>query len=161
VEVSPVGDARAEDVILALTAVGLNLDEARRCAAAIFRRRLRRSMAGSQQDRDWIAASLSSQSSFAGLELNVLPVEDLASTAQPITLPHAVSPGTPRTADEVETHRLDPLTSEEWGRARQALGRGRKWLLFGTSKKALDDAVRKVQQAAQRSAQKRSHPAAV
>jgi hypothetical protein len=158
VEVSQVGDAGAEDVILALTAIGMNLDEARRCAAVILRRRLRRSMAGTQQDRDWIAASLSS---FAGFQLNVLPVEDLASTAQPITLPRTASHSISRTAEDIETHRLDPLTSEEWDRARQALGKGRKWLLFGTSKKALDDAARKVQQAAQRSVQKRSQPAAV
>jgi hypothetical protein len=160
VEVSPVADARAEDVILALTAVGLNLDEARRCAAAIFRRRLRRSI-WSRQDRDWIAASLRSEGSFAGIGLNALRGEVLASTVQPLALPHAASSGTPRIADEAAIDRLDPLTSEDWDRARQALGKGRKWLLFGTSKKALDDAVRHVQQAAQRSVHKRSHPAAV
>jgi hypothetical protein len=158
-EVSPVGDARAEDVVLALTAIGLNLDEARRCAAAIFRRRLGRSVAGSQHDRDWIVAGLSSENSFAGLELNVMPVEDLASASRPIALPHTVSPHASGT--DVDAHGLDPLTSDEWDRARQVLGKGGKWLLFGTSKKALDDAVRKVQQAARRSVQQRSQPSAV
>ncbi|HEY1969382.1 MAG TPA: hypothetical protein VGH89_15630 [Pseudonocardia sp.] len=36
---------------------------------------------------------------------------------------------------------LGPLTDEDWTRARQALGNGSRSILFGTSKKAIDNAV--------------------
>jgi hypothetical protein len=46
---------------------------------------------------------------------------------------------------------LGPLTGEDWTAARKALGRGSRWIVFGTSRKALDDAVERLSKASQNS----------
>jgi hypothetical protein len=46
---------------------------------------------------------------------------------------------------------LGPLTGEDWTAARKALGRGSRWIVFGTSEKALDDAVERLAKASQNS----------
>ena len=177
-------DASAEDIVVALTAVGLTIDEARRGAAAIFRGRLRRAIAGAHDDRDWIGASLDAE--------QVAAIEKAAAAlkSQPITLPPSVlsaaltnlgtgrhlrapaqsspaarvSPneraGRTLAVDEVTSRGLTPLTPEQWVKARQALGKGCKWLLVGTSKKALDDAATRVQQATRASVRQRNQPSA-
>jgi hypothetical protein len=180
VEVIQVSDASAEDIVGALTAVGLTIDEARRGAAAIFRGRLRRAIAGVHDDRDWIGASLDAEQ-FAAIDKAAAALE-----SQPITYPPSVlraafiNLGTARhleapaqsspaarvspderagrtlAVDKVTSRGLTPLTPEQWVKARQALGRGCTWLLFGTSKKALDNAVTRVQQAARGNVQQRS-----
>jgi hypothetical protein len=43
--------------------------------------------------------------------------------------------------DLADADSLGPLTDEDWTRARQALGNGSRSILFGTSKKAIDNAV--------------------
>ena len=178
-------DASAEDIVLALTAVGLNIDEARRCAAAIFRGRLRRPIAGIHGDQDWTEASLDAEQlaavgeAAAALEFQRITLppsilraaltnlgigRELRARAQSATgaaTPPDKRAGRDLSVQEVESKGLAPLTSEQWFRARQALGKGRKWLLLGTSKKALDDALTQVQQAARGSVQQRNQPSAV
>jgi len=183
VEVIQVSDASAEDIVVALTAVGLTIDEARRGAAAIFRGRLRRAIAGARDD-DGIGASLDAEQ-FAAIEKAAAELK-----SQPITLPPSVlsaaltnlgtgrhlrapaqssptarvSPneraGRTLAVDEVTSRGLSPLTPEQWVNARQALGEGFKWLLVGTSKKALDDAATRVQQATGGSVRQRNQPSA-
>ena len=175
-------DASAEDIVGALTAVGLTIDEARRGAAAIFRGRLRRAIASVHDDREWLDASLDAEQ-FAAIEKAAATLE-----SQPITLPPSIlraaftnrgtgrhldapaqSPSAPRASpderagrtlavDNVTSRGLTPLTPEQWATARQALGRGCTWLLFGTSKKALDNAMTRVQQAARGSIRQRNQP---
>jgi hypothetical protein len=86
-----------------------------------------------------------SRAAFPGVLAARNPFEGEAAIAKVISDAGPVAGAPPQARawepDPADADSLGPLTDEDWTRARQALGNGSRSILFGTSKKAIDNAV--------------------